>query len=82
MLKGTLVRLIIQETEDEFFLESPELSETIGIVIDSKLDSQWISGHGPYESQISLVSWSTGRIGWVSEASLTVADVLCEGRKN
>jgi len=67
---GTMVRLITQNLDDEW-IENPKIEESVGVVIDHKSDSSWISGHGPANFEMSLVSWDTGTIKWIYNNSLT-----------
>lgn len=72
MEKGTLVRLISQDVDTEWVsCISIEKKDRIGVVIEFKKESNWISGHGPLESELCLVSWSDGSIRWVDITNLT-----------
>lgn len=72
MMKGTLVRLIDQDVDTEWIsCISIEKKDRIGVVIEHKKESSWISGHGPFETELCLVSWNDGSLRWVDITSLT-----------
>jgi hypothetical protein len=67
---GSLVRLMSQDIEDEW-VSKVSLGDDVGVVIDYKIDSQWVSGHGPVKYELSLVSWDKGSVRWVYSDRLT-----------
>ena len=72
MIKGELVRLIDQDVDTEWLsCVSIEKKDRIGVVIKRKKESNWISGHGPLESELCLVSWDDGSLKWVDITNLT-----------
>ena len=73
MIKGDLVRQIEGALlGDSFFRpDRAEDSSLIGIVIDTKHETSWISGHGPIDEWYALVTWSTGSTRWISLDCLT-----------
>ncbi len=58
MTKGTLVRLI-EQTDEDGWLSTVSLDKRkrVGVIIDSKIENNWISGHGPMDFEVCLVSW-------------------------
>jgi hypothetical protein len=72
MTKGTLVRLI-EQTDEDGWLSTVSLDKRkrVGVIIDSKIENNWISGHGPMDFEVCLVSWCDGTVKWVDTASLT-----------
>ena len=72
MEKGTLVRWIQQDLDTEWLsCMSIESKGRIGVVIQFKKENNWISGHGPLETESCLVSWDDGTIRWVDASNLT-----------
>ena len=72
MIKGTLVRLIEQTEEDGWFSTiSIDKRNRVGVVIDEKIEKNWLSGHGPMDYEVCLVSWSDGTVKWVDISNLT-----------
>lgn len=67
---GTLVRLMNQNTEDGW-VGKIEVQDEVGVVIDHKVDSEWLSGHGPIDHELSLVSWNDGAVKWIYSDRLT-----------
>ena len=58
MIKGTLVQLIEQTEEDGWFSTiSIDKRDRVGVVVDSKIEKSWLSGHGPLDYEVCLVSW-------------------------
>jgi len=72
MIKGTLVQLI-EQTEEDGWLSTISLDKQkrVGVIIDSKVENNWISGHGPMDFEVCLVSWSDGNVKWVDISNLT-----------
>ena len=67
---GTLVRLIEQDIEGQW-ISYATLKDNIGVVVDNKIESSWVSGHGPFKQEMSLVSWNSGLLKWVYSDNLT-----------
>ena len=72
MLKGTLVQ-IIEQTEEDGWISKISLDKLkrVGVIIDSKIENNWVSGHGPMDFEMCLVSWSDGAVKWVDTSNLT-----------
>ena len=71
MIKGTLVRYIAQDMDSPWLCSPKIRTDKIGIVVDSKSESSWLSGHGPTIIESVYVQWEDGSIRWCSEDCLT-----------
>ena len=68
--------LLIKTLEDMgiekcFCVTGGTLAHILNSIIDSKIENNWISGHGPMDFEVCLVSWCDGTVKWVDTASLT-----------
>ncbi len=70
MAKGTLVRMIEQDTDDGW-LNQMTIKDGIGIILDTQVEDTWVSGHGPYSYETCLVAWDCGSVKWVNSECLT-----------
>ena len=73
MVKGDLVRQIEGHLLGDKFFEpkvKPDYTQ-VGVVIDTRHKSSWLSGYGPIDEWYALVSWSSGNVKWISLDCLT-----------
>lgn len=73
MVKGDLVRQIEGHLLGDTFFE-PKVEHDyslIGVVVDTRHETSWLSGHGPLDEWYALVAWSTGTVKWISLDCLT-----------
>ena len=73
MVKGDLVRQVEGNLLSNVFFEPDAKTDysQVGIVLDTKHENTWVSGHGPVDEWYALVAWNSGRVKWIPLDCLT-----------